>query len=349
MAFWMRESHLLDIKRDFIEKNGNKNWLPRGVVLYFAPSNVDSIFIYSWFISMLVGNLNIIRLSQKRSEQIGMLLQAINHLFEQEEYQEIRNRTLILSYEHNDEITKMLSERCDVRMIWGGDQTVQKIRSIQAAPHTYELVFTDKSSMAVLKAHKVNNTSESDLNQLIHQFYNDAFWFDQMACSSPKIIIWVGNENEIFSAKKVFWSKCKEYILRKGTNFDPAVGITRMATGYSYAAQGFTQSLLTDKTNLPYRIEVHSLNKDIKEQHCGGGTFIELNLADLYHLTKHLTRKDQTLSYYGFTKEELIQFSYHLGGLGIDRIVPIGKALDFQETWDGYDLLVQLTREITVM
>ena len=31
---------------------------------------------------------------------------------------------------------------------------------------------------------------------------------------------------------------------------------------------------------------------------------------------------------------------------GIDRVVPIGKTMDFDFIWDGYDLISQLTRII---
>jgi hypothetical protein len=31
---------------------------------------------------------------------------------------------------------------------------------------------------------------------------------------------------------------------------------------------------------------------------------------------------------------------------GIDRVVPVGQALDFSPTWDGYDLLAQLSRSV---
>jgi hypothetical protein len=37
-----------------------------------------------------------------------------------------------------------------------------------------------------------------------------------------------------------------------------------------------------------------------------------------------------------------------LQGRGIDRIVPFGDALSFGTLWDGYDLLAELTRTISV-
>ena len=33
---------------------------------------------------------------------------------------------------------------------------------------------------------------------------------------------------------------------------------------------------------------------------------------------------------------------------GIDRIVPIGKSLDFSNVWDGFDLFRSFTREVEV-
>jgi len=33
---------------------------------------------------------------------------------------------------------------------------------------------------------------------------------------------------------------------------------------------------------------------------------------------------------------------------GIDRIVPVGKALDMDVTWDGYDIVRSLSRVIDV-
>ena len=33
---------------------------------------------------------------------------------------------------------------------------------------------------------------------------------------------------------------------------------------------------------------------------------------------------------------------------GVDRIVPIGRTMDFELIWDGYDLVERLTRTIVV-
>src|SRR5262249_8023158 len=84
VAYWMRKSHIMGLAGAFDCRWGDRIVLPRGVALHFAPSNVDSIFVYSWFISMLLGNANVIRLSSRRGAQVETLLGRINAIMARE-------------------------------------------------------------------------------------------------------------------------------------------------------------------------------------------------------------------------------------------------------------------------
>jgi hypothetical protein len=352
MAHWMRRSHLLEIEKHFVEKMGNRVWLPRGTVLHFAPSNVDSIFIYSWFLSMLFGNVNIIRLSQTRGEQITKLLYVINDVLNEEDFINVKDTVLIVSYEHNDSISQLLSANCQVRVIWGGDDSVRKVRSIPLSPNATELVFPNKFSLAAIKSDILLKQTEQEIIKIAMDFYNDSFWFDQMACSSPRLVVWVGERNDNENAKSLFWGLLTEVIRNKGYLPQSNVGITKMVTGYSYAIQGFTDKLSTAETENIYRVHVDTkqLQQDfnIREQHCGGGFFLETEIEELNQLKEIISRKDQTLSVYGFKGDELTNIARGLIGKGLDRIVPIGQALNFNEIWDGYDLMVYFTKEINI-
>jgi hypothetical protein len=61
-----------------------------------------------------------------------------------------------------------------------------------------------------------------------------------------------------------------------------------------------------------------------------------------------VVRKDQTVSQFGFSRDELIELAAELSGRGVDRIVPFGSALTFSAIWDGYDLLAEFSRLVTV-
>ena len=59
-----------------------------------------------------------------------------------------------------------------------------------------------------------------------------------------------------------------------------------------------------------------------------------------------MTKKFQTLTCYGFENKKLEKFILRNGVTGIDRIVPIGRAFDMGQIWDGYDIIHSLSRII---
>jgi hypothetical protein len=52
---------------------------------------------------------------------------------------------------------------------------------------------------------------------------------------------------------------------------------------------------------------------------------------------------------FGFSEEELKDFIKNSNLRGIDRIVPIGKSLDFSIIWDGFNLIESLSRSVQVL
>jgi len=345
LAYWLRKAHLADMQNNFLEKVESRVVLARGTALHFAPSNVDTIFVYSWVLSMLAGNSNILRISSRKQEQTERLLDAI--MIALGNSPEVAARTVIMTYNHHDETTKYLSERCHVRVIWGGDETVKSIRAIPLAPIAVELAFPDRFSLSVIEANTLLNTTDVEFANLIYQFYNDGFWFAQMACSSPRLIVWVGKNENIKTAQQRFWSSLDEFILgQQKDERSPALQVQKLVTGYFLSAKEPIESF-SQQPNFS-RVKIKDMNMEMREKHCGGGLFFELETAKLNDLILFLKDKDQTLSYFGFSREQLIDFTKSLSNRSIDRIVPIGQSLNFEGIWDGNDLLMHFTREIVI-
>lgn len=345
MAFWMRKSHILSLKKEFLDKKKNKVWLARGTAFHIAPSNVDTIFIYSWFLSLLVGNKNIIRISQSKNEQLDILLETINKLSSQSKFKQIKNRFLIMTYEHDIKTTEFFSKNCDIRVIWGGDNTINQIRSIEIKPTAIELSFADKFSTAVISAEEVlKNLKKIDV--LCKNFYNDSFWFDQQACSSPKLICWVGNDSDIIKAKKIFWNGVSKIYDEKFDEFSSTRAVDKMVATYSLAIE--KDKVFIDDNPLIQTVQLNSHNSISRDLHCGAGLFYELTLKKLGELNEFIIKKDQTIGVYGFDKKTFVNFVSDNLPQGIDRIVSIGKMMDFSYVWDGHDLLREFCREINI-
>jgi hypothetical protein len=319
------------------------------VVLHFAPSNVDSIFVYSWFISMLLGNGNIIRLSERRGSQVDLLLGIINRLFEQDRFRPIADRSLILTYEHDDALTRRLSERCHVRVLWGGDESVRRLRAIPLNPLALEVAFANRFSLAVLDAANVAEAESAALASLAGRFYNDAYWFDQMACSAPRLVVWIGDAETCRHAQSSFWPALSHELTRRGVEYPEMVGLNKLVSAYVSAAEGLSDEIQPGVTSPISRVHlVRDAGAQFRTIECGGGLFFELELGSLSELGPLLTERDQTLSYFGFDRARLEDLARTMPTRAVDRIVPIGTALDFSTVWDGSSLFRVFSREVEV-
>ncbi len=88
---------------------------------------------------------------------------------------------------------------------------------------------------------------------------------------------------------------------------------------------------------------------DYDRENCGGGLFFEIVSDDIEGDLKALVGpRDQTATFFGLAQDELTTLARRLNGRGLDRIVPVGRALAFDSTWDGADLLVEFSRRVVV-
>jgi hypothetical protein len=346
MAFWMRKSNIMKLKSEFEKEKGDHIWLARGKVFHIAPSNVDTIFVYSWFLSMLVGNTNIVRISSKLNEPVKILIDLINDITDQSEHSEIKDRFLIVQYEHDSAITEHFSSLCNVRVIWGGDETIRRIRQIPLNPTATELVFADKFSFSLIDAEKF--ISDNSKSRLIENFYNDSYWFGQNACSSPRLVVWLGKDDAIEKAREEFWGLLSDIVTGRLENA-PAVAVTKLVSECAVAINSKSDlKMERSHTSLINRILISDPDDIDREHHCGGGLFYEFKIKNLEELLGIIKPKDQTVSVFGVPEDAVRKLIDDLRPDGINRIVPIGQSLNFSSVWDGYNLLREFCREIDI-
>ncbi len=344
LAFWMRKKNIYDLKDDFYRRSEN-HLLPRGLAFHIVPSNVDTIFIYSLFLSMFCGNSNIVRLSSQFNPQVEALVRVLNESIV--DFPLLAERMILIRYNHNEEITSFYSQHCNLRMIWGGDETIRRIRKFPLSPGAKELTFADRFSLAILDVSAY--LAHDDKDKLVSSFYNDSYWFNQMACSSPRLVCWVGeNEKENLKARDDFWSRLQKQIDNKKPDIAAAALMDKYLTQCRYAIE--TKDTTMKVTSSHYLTRIHLANTDDinRELHGGNGLFLEVDIDSLDDLINILDKKDQTITAFGFSSEELAKFIEEQLPTGVDRIVPFGEALAFSTVWDGYDLLFEMTRSVTI-
>ena len=309
--------------------------VPRGLAFHVPPSSVDTMFVYSLAVSLLVGNRNVVRLSQRRSETTEILIDALNAVAA--EHPAVARSLAVVSYGHELEPSALLSRAADVRIIWGGDATIETIRALPLAPHATELLFGDRFSFAVV--------GDADADDLPQRLFRDAYWFDQMGCSSPRLVVAVDADADRAWAglDRLFAGLQTEITQRR---YELELGAVLAKRAYAYGA-------LADRPVRAYRehsnaltvIELETLD-GFDRTHPGAGLFYAAVVEDLAQLAPFVARKDQTMTVSGVDEDRLAGFVRAVNGRGVDRIVPVGDALAFGRFWDGYDLLAELTRRV---
>lgn len=349
LGHWFRGANLRKLAQKYPSQTDEAVLLGRGLAFHVAPSNVDSVFMYTGLLSLLAGNVNIVRISQKTSAAQSFLIKVLAETFAEDIAAHVSGRFVLLTYPHDDNITSALSEACQLRVLWGGDETVRKLRTIPLRPTASEMCFPDRFSACAINAEALLALDQSALLQLVTRFHNDAFWFGQQACSSPRLVAWVGEPSSIKMARKSFWAGVAKILEQRSSEDSEAMSMARLAACFEYAGAALAHPI--DQVGLspgyPLKLELEqTLNETVKEIHCGNGLFLETRISKLTELAYQFSGKEQTLAVYGFSREQLREFALVLPARSIDRIVNIGDALNFAPVWDGQDLITVFSRKL---
>lgn len=342
-GFFIRRSNIISIKKKYPQNDILR--LGRGLLFHIAPSNVAVNFAYSLVSGLLAGNLNIVRVPSKNFEQIDIISRAIERVSKKIKHEFISSRIALVRYDRMNSATTYFSSISDVRIIWGGDETISQIRENKIPPRSFDITFADRYSLCVINADKYIN--EKFPNKIAQGFYNDTYLFDQNACTAPHLLIWLGTKVNVKKAKSIFWDSLYK-IVKRNYSVQPVIAVDKLTSFYNHSVHMNQIKKSVTPDNLIWRLELQHLSKNIDKFRCSSGYFSEYHATSLSEIKNIIDKKYQTLAYCGISKEELSEFMKHEKPNGIDRIVPIGRTSDFSLNWDGIDLIETLSRVIEV-
>lgn len=349
LGFWLRKAQMKKILGDqnCLFNNSQYRIAPIGKVLHICPANVDTMFIYSMVVALLMGNKNILRVSRRMdAPHVLNLFDKLNYLMEVEEYELFKNYINIISYDHDDEISNYLSSNVNARLIWGGDSTIRIFQTFTKAPRTKDIVFADRISMLVLNSSSVLSCDGKAWSDFLRNFYNDAYTFDQMGCSSPQTIYFLGSTENCISARKKLIESLEVVLIELYENDLNSIASLKLNRMVDDAID--RKIMAQSGNNLVKLLELTSISDSRLLHSCGGGYFYYKDCISISDLEMLTVPKVQTISHFGLSQDErefLFDIAY---GEGIDRIVSLGHALDFHYIWDGYNLFQELSRKVYI-
>lgn len=339
LGFWMRKSSVLALKERFVTDSSDIK-IGRGVAFHIAPSNVPVNYAYSLLTGLLTGNANVVRIPSKDFPQVSIINKAINEALE--EYPDMKPYICLVRYGRDQKVNDMFSALADTRIIWGGDNTIAEIRKSPLGPRAGEIAFADRYSLAVIDSDKYMEVSDKE--RLAEEFYNDTYLSDQNACTSPRLVVWMGEKKE--EAKELFW-KYEHDLVKKKYQFQSIMGINKLTSSYLMAVSKEGVHVEQREDNYIVRVNVPEVNPDLMQLKDNSGYFFEYDCDDIIEIRDFCNNTHcQTIGFLG--EKETIMPLLISGIKGVDRVVPIGKTMDFDFIWDGYNLVERLTRTIKV-
>ena len=330
-GFWCRRKNLEILKKRFCKSD---KIFGVGLVFHVPPANIPVLPLYSLAFGTLTGNSNLIRIPKKN---IGYLNQVISLIYEEFKSNNFHKNNLFISYDRENIISEAISSYSDVRMIWGGDNTIRSFKRFKTKTNCKDLMFGDKYSLAILH---LKNKDKNKIKDITKNFYNDTFIVDQNACSSPSIIFWYKtNENKI----SLFWDQLNKLVKSK---YRLSFGLSSKRFEYlNDLLMNYTNiSLQEDKKKIFFRIKINS-NYNLKNFKGFAGIFFEKKINSLKDFNKFLNKKMQTLSFYGLNQNDLIKINKEVSkNKSVDRIIELGRTLEIDFIWDGKNIFKSLTK-----
>ena len=339
-AFYIRKSNIIKIKQKYLIKNDIYKY-GRGIVFHIAPSNVPVNFAYSLVSSLICGNINYIKVSSKDFEQVDIICESINKIINK--YNKLIPFINIFKYNNDKNINDYFSSICDIRVIWGGNQTINILRESPLKPRAREITFADRYSLILIDSNYFDNLSEDDKIQIANSFYNDTYFSDQNACTSPRMICFLDYISNDFY-KHIYNVIKSKYNLQEIISSNKLLEVSKFAIKYSNLNPNFKRY---NDENYLYLINVNNINESLIEFKGNSGLFIEYVFKSFDEMESIFDNDEvQTISYIG--DADFINYFKLNNFKGIDRVVPVGKTMDFDIIWDGYDLFEMFTKNISI-
>ncbi len=346
LAYWLRKTNIETLRNAGKEIVGDKQTIirqPIGLVFHVCPSNVDTIFLYSLAISLLAGNKNVLRVSNRMdSKSLDSLFGIINQTIENDDNGIFSPYINVVTYGHDEAINGYLSFHADARIIWGGDKTVALFKAFTTSPRCRDIAFPDRLSFSIIKAESILQLEATALLETCRLLYNDTYVFDQLGCSSPQFIFFLGDDETAHKATSLLYDGVHHWVKEKYVSDSAALASLKLNKLTNDAIE---ETIIGSKrdTNLLVFAQLKTIPTEALHS-CGGGYFYTKSIDNISQLSGFVSKKIQTVCYFGLDENDLQLLSQMAAGKGIDRIVPIGHALAFNNYWDGYNLLNQLTQ-----
>jgi hypothetical protein len=326
------------------DPQGERTYLafPRGLAVHWMAGNVPTLGFLSLIQGLLTKNANLIKLASGSDDLLPALLDfmARGKVGQDKNGRDLVRASAVIQYDHNrQDIGSFISERADVRVMWGSDESVRQMRALPSKLDVVDVVFPNRTAFMVIGQSVLK---EMDMPKIARRLANDISVFEQKACASPHTLFLETENDEEVSRLATNLQQALQEALRRLPKTTPSQkeisALLNLRARYdmfhrAWYSEGTEFTILSD--------DLFQLGPPI-----GNRTIYLRKVANLERLAELVTPQVQSVG----LLVDGTQFEFITGLLaaaGVQRFVPLGSMTNFESPWDGYFLPQHLVRWIS--
>ena len=322
---------------------------PRGIALHWLAGNVPVLGIISVFQTILTKNKSIVKVPQSFKNILPIILKDLkNNKYFKKNIQkkiDIILRSIIVIYVNKSQIQSIekLSKIADIRIPWGGAESIHNILKLPKKINCKDIVFGPKVSICLVKKELLQN--KKNLKKLSKLVCDDIIPFNQMGCNSPhNLIIESGSR---FKLKEIAEAIDREFNLRNlNSKFinDPLISFNIVSKKLLYQINDKKMVISSDTKN--WNIFINNSDVIEIEKPLYKNSLFVSKISNLKKLYKILPNNIQSIGLFCKPKDKkkIIKL---LADTGADRFPDIGKMSLYQNPWDGYLPMQEMVRWVS--
>ena len=316
----------------------------RGLVCHWMAGNVQILGLFALVQSIVTKNVNLIKVSARDNGVFERLISVFSGL----EYTTDKGYTIygddllktiaIVYFSRNAiELGKMISEHADVRIAWGGRESVETVSNYPSRYDAETIIFGPKLSFSVIG--KENLQDEHEVRKLARRVSVDVSVFDQTGCASPHNLFI--EKNGIVSPEK-FCTLLNEVMQKTELQIPkPTMSQEQISAIHSIRGVYDFKGKVYGSNNMSYTILLDD-KVELDSPVYSRVIFVHA-VDDINDSIKYINEDIQTI---GIALEDsrAKEYAVNASKKGAARFPQIGRMLNFEMPWDGIVLMDRLVK-----
>lgn len=359
LSSWCDEKHLRSVAKmglrgniDYMDKflpfpDSDKHYLKanaRGLVCHWLAGNVQILGMFALVQCIISKNVNLLKVS---SRDDGVFTDILNEFkgvsYTTEAGQTIIGddllKTIAVVYfnRYADKLGEEMSKQADVRIAWGGRESVETVSAYPARYDAETVIFGPKLSYSVIAKEELSSVQEA--KKLARKVSVDVSVFDQTGCASPHNLYveegGVVSPEEFVDIVGDSMQKTELQIPK------PLISPEQVSQIHSIRGVYDFKGTVKGSETMSWTILLDDLD-EIDKPVYSRVLFVH-KVKSIFDCLKYIDENTQTIGIAAPTKKA-IEFVTEATKLGVMRLPLIGRMLNFEMPWDGIFLFDRLVK-----